>query len=312
MTTDNVATEKADVGLEDIIVTAQRRSENAQKVPIVVATVTAKTLQAAGVLDVTSLNVAIPGLQVRNAVGFSSPNLRGVGTNQVGAGFENPIATYVDGVYYGSASASLMSFNNIEQIEVLKGPQGTLFGRNATGGLIQVTTREPTATPTFMGSFSYGNYDTIHTDAYVGGGILPNVNADVAVQYGYQGKGWGTNLTTGRDVYKTDIDFAVRSKWVFTPGESTKLTVIADYSELRSSKSATGLIPGTYAFPGPGVVPPATFSNPWDVETDYQPGIATKAGGASLRIDQDMGDLNLVSVTAYRKSTFRCGQYLSV
>ena len=170
----------------EIIVTAQRRSENLQNVPIAVTAVTAAKLSSAGVSGTSDLSLVVPGLNLEASIGYAQPRLRGVGTTANGPGVENPVATYIDGVYTASAPASLLSFNNISQIEVLKGPQGTLFGRNATGGLIQITTPNPSATPRGDVAVSYGAYDTSRIDGYVTGGLMPGVAADLAVQLGHQ------------------------------------------------------------------------------------------------------------------------------
>ena len=118
--------------VEDIVVTAQRRSENLQKVPIAITAVTSAALTRSSIHDVTDLAVVVPGLNINSTIGFVTSQLRGVGTTLISVGFENPVAIYVDGVYYASPSASVVNFSNIERVEVLKGPQGTLFGRNAT------------------------------------------------------------------------------------------------------------------------------------------------------------------------------------
>src|SRR6266550_2306086 len=111
--------------LEEIVVTAQRRSENLQSVPITVNAVSGERLNETGVPNLQSLQIAVPGLYVENSDGSAIPVLRGVGSTAIGPGIESPIAIYVDGVYYGSSTGQLFSLNNIAQLEVLKGPQGT-------------------------------------------------------------------------------------------------------------------------------------------------------------------------------------------
>jgi iron complex outermembrane recepter protein len=198
------STQNADDTTVEIVVTAQSRSARMQDVPIAIASVDAAQLQNRRIENVADLKTVVPSLSVVSSSGHALPSLRGVGTSLIGPGFENPVAFYVDGVYYADASSALLSFNNVARIDVLKGPQGTLFGRNATGGLIQITTLEPKQTPTMRASLSYGNYQTIETKAYVTGGILPNLAADLAVRYGHQGHGYGKNLAMGQDVNRTD------------------------------------------------------------------------------------------------------------
>ena len=157
-------------GLEEIVVTAQRRSENLQNVPIAVTVLSADALAEKGVDTVSLLATTVPGLTYAETSTLGTSRIRGIGVSFVAGGNENSVATYVDDVYYASASASILSFNNISQIAVLKGPQGTLFGRNATGGLIQITTRDPSQTFSGLADVTVGNLKTYGTNLYVTGG----------------------------------------------------------------------------------------------------------------------------------------------
>lgn len=289
--------------LEEIVVTAQRRSENLQSVPVTVNAVSGEQLSAAGVSSLQTLQVAVPGLYVQNNDGYAAPILRGVGTTAIGPGVETPIAVYVDGVYYGAATSSLFSLNNIAQIEVLKGPQGTLFGRNATGGLIQINTRTPQQQFSGDATVSYGNYGTTAESLYMTGGVTTNLAADLAVQYTHQEQGYGRDLTTGEDVYRTPGEFDVRSKWLLTPVDGTRITLSMDYENSRNSQLAFRLISGTTPAPLTG---PAYGGSPWDIQ-GTQPFDVTSGGGASLRFEQDLGFARLESVTAYRKTDLNKG-----
>src|ERR1700722_12318884 len=202
--------------LEEIVVTAQRRRENLQDVPITATAGRAGSRAAGGVTNTAELVNVVPGMLVQTSAGYSLPHLRGVGITAIGAGIENSVALYVDGIYRGVASSDAVSLNNIAQIEVEKGPQGTLFGRNATGGLIQVTTLDPTSDFGASAHVGYGNYHTVKSDAYVSGGT-DFLAADLAVQSTHQGEGYGTNLATGQDINRMDMDLSVRSKWVLHP-----------------------------------------------------------------------------------------------
>jgi outer membrane receptor protein involved in Fe transport len=142
------------------------------------------------------------------------------------------VSVYVDGVYLASGAASLRTLNNIAQVDVLKGPQGTLFGRNATGGLINITTRDPQSTFGGEANLGYGNYQTAVVGGYLTGPLSEQLTADLALRVSTQGQGYGTNLFNGEDAYRTVRDLAVRSKWRWTPGSSTSLSLIFDYEEL--------------------------------------------------------------------------------
>ena len=284
--------------VEEVIVTAQRRAENLQNVPITVTAVTAAKLASAGVTGTSDLSLLVPGLSLEASIGYAQPRLRGVGTTANGPGVENPVATYIDGVYIASAPASLLSFNNISQIEVLKGPQGTLFGRNATGGLIQITTPNPSSDLHGDVAFSYGAYDTSRIDAYVTGGLLPGVAGDLAVQLGHQGDGYGSDIAIDRPVDRTDRDVGLRSSLLFKPMPGTQIRVIADYENTESNNTFRAS-PGTKPLFG------ANFNgSPWDTNEDFYPKQFYQGGGLSINATQDLGFAQLLSITAYRRSNY--------
>jgi iron complex outermembrane receptor protein len=141
-TTDASAADSSS-SLQEIIVTAQRRGENLQSVPLTVTSISGQDAQRMGVTDTSSLTAAVPGLDFSRQANAATPFIRGVGATSSLIGNEASVATYVDGVYISAPQAALFTLNNIAHIEVDKGPQGTLFGRNATGGVVQVNTRDP-------------------------------------------------------------------------------------------------------------------------------------------------------------------------
>src|SRR5580704_5159911 len=137
--------------LAEITVTAQRRAENPQNVPMSVEAFSEERLKTMTLSSVTDLGLVTPGLIAADEFGYFQPHLRGVGTSAASASVENPVAVYVDGVYYGAQAGSILLLTEgIDHIEVDRGPQGTLFGRNATAGLIQIVTKDPE--PTFHGT----------------------------------------------------------------------------------------------------------------------------------------------------------------
>lgn len=288
--------------LEDIVVTAQRREQNLQKVPISVAVASSARLQAAGIADVQSLKVVMPGVEVQSNQGSALPIIRGVGTKGTGGGIETPIAVYVDDVYYAAANANIFSFNNIAQVEVLKGPQGTLFGRNATGGLIHIRTKDPQQDFSGQVNVSYGNYQTFTGNAYVTGGLTPDIAMDFAIIGVAMGDGYGENLFNGKDVYKVSHEVGVRSKILADLDEDTRVRLIFDYSDSKSSMAAQRLDMGATA---PAPFGPAYGGSAWDTNLDAQPYIKSRNGGVSARIDHDFAAVRVSSITAYRQSRFR-------
>ena len=239
--------------VEEIVVTANKRAENIQNVPITITAVNGERLESIGVTNTQDLARVVPGVQVQmTAGGGTNVHLRGVGTTSVTEGAENSVATYVDNVYILSLSGALVQLNNIQQIEVLKGPQGTLFGRNATGGVINIRTRDPRHEPGGELTVSYGNYDTVSGKAYLTAGIAENLAADIAGFVSLQGDGWGKNLFNGKDANRVD-EYAVRSKWLFEPGDRDQFRLIGDYSVQKGNRVVSSApLKGTATNYGPG------------------------------------------------------------
>jgi iron complex outermembrane receptor protein len=290
--------EQSDLRIEDIVVTAQRRGENLQKVPISITAVTAEKLQATGVTGMQDINLITPSLNLQISAGNLNPTLRGVGA-AAGAGSENSVTTYIDGVYLASAAGSLFSLNNIERIEVLKGPQGTLFGRNSTGGVIQIITRDPSSTPQVEANLGYSNYATLEGNFYGTTGLANDLAADLAVHYKTQGEGWGVNLADGKDVNKAPRDLTIRSKMVYS-GEDLKIVLAGDYSNIKADTFLSfRTIPGSVPLAGPPIPASAGF---YDINTDGGHSRTSKIWGVSLKVEQDLAAAKLLSISSYRES----------
>lgn len=285
-------------GLEEIIVTAQRRSENLQKVPIAVTVLSADTLDKEGVDDAMLLATTVPGLTYTTQGNLGVPRIRGIGVAFAGAGNENSVATYVDDVYYASPSSSVLSFNNIAQVAVLKGPQGTLFGRNATGGLIQITTRDPSETFGGVADVTVGNLSTYGANLYVTGGLIENLAADLAVHLKDQIDGFGRNLFDGRDVGQSR-EVSLRSKFKAELGHATSAMLILDYGRTISATPGYQLLPGSLPLDGK----PFTGGS-FDIDSNIDPFSQLSQYGVSLDVRHDFGFADLVSITAYRHSDY--------
>lgn len=295
---------EADAGLAEIVVTAQRRSENLQNVPITVTAISGAQLIASGVQNTQELSAVVPGLSFPVSQGTALPHLRGVGNSALEPGVENSVALYVDGVYYATAGGSILSLNNVAEIEVLKGPQGTLFGRNTTGGLIQVTTVDPTQDLHGNAEVGYANYNTVSAEGYITGGITSNLAADLAIQLKHQGDGYGQNFATGKQAYQVDSDISARSKLLWTPTDTTAVRLTFDY-EKSHINSGFSEVPGTASSNVFYAQTPQLISLPaYDVNESLQPVQNTQAGGASLRVSQDLGFAQLVNISAYRQTQF--------
>ena len=308
--------------IEEIVVTAQRRKESSQTVPVSVTALSSQVLEKAGIVQTNDLQAVTPGLVWSTAISTPTPFIRGVGSRDNSAANENGVATYMDGFYYAAMPSGLLALPNIERVEVLKGPQGTLFGRNANGGLIQIITRDPPKNFAAKVKVGYANYDTFSGSAYIGGPIGSLVSADLSVYFTDQGQGWGHNLTNGADVNLAK-DKAFRTKWVYQPTDLTKAVLAFDFDDRRSDiGSAVNIYRGTYAangrcsaapfpagYPACAAQPSSTFQGSiYDTQSDLYgrsgKGGAQKAGtrqhGVSLMLEQDVGLAVLRSWSSYR------------
>ena len=283
--------------LEEIVVTAQKRAESQQDVPIAITTITGESLAATGVNDTDDLGLATPGLQMNQGGVGNIPFIRGIGSQDATPGQDNSVSTYVDGVLQSSVTGSALVFNDIERIEVLKGPQGTLFGRNTTGGVINIVTKDPSEDTRLDANVSYGNYETITAGAYGTTGIADNLAADLSVYYSDQGEGYGKNLTNGKDVNRHEDDIELRSKWKWT-GEDSAVTFIAGYSEYSDDMGyARGVPKGSVDLAGN-----TTPSDKWDIRNDTAAYADFKNYSGSIRIDKSLPVMDVVSITAWMRN----------
>lgn len=280
----------------DIVVTAQRRSENLQKVPIVITAVSGAQLATAGITSLATLNTLAPGFNARNTAGAFQPYIRGIGTSSNVV--ENPVALYIDGVYLPQQREGARELPDVEQIAVLKGPQGTLFGRNATGGVIQITTRRPTQLFEFDGNIGIDSYATIRTGAFVSGGLTKDVAGSLSIDLAHQGAGYGTNLTTGNGTYQLLHSMAFRAKLVWNIDPATNATLIADYMDRRERNYSFIPYPGTQF-----IVPVAGTPDKLDTRSVVDPFVAFHGGGISLNVDHDLGFAKLVAIGSYRQGS---------
>jgi iron complex outermembrane receptor protein len=285
-----------DTQLEAIVVTAQRREESLQQVPITVTAITANALQAQGIRTAADLGVATPGVTITRTLGTPQVYIRGVGTQNGATGDESSNAVYYDGVYIAAMPAGFMSFNNIERVEVLKGPQGTLFGRNATGGLIQIISRPPSFQPLLDAELSYGNYDSITGDLYASTGLSDTLAADLALHFDDQGRGFGINRFTGNEAYKSR-SFALRSSLLWQIDGTFQIRVAGDYSDYRESMSTSRqIVPGAVGFGGT-----LNVGGFYDINSEIDPYNRGSSYGGSVTVRKDFDGVSLVSISALRQ-----------
>src|SRR5262245_53075043 len=188
------------LGLEDVIVTAQKREQRQQDVPLAVTAVTGATLENQQINDTINLVKAVPSLtfQAGNNPSNNSFRIRGVGTSLFSLGVEPSVSVVVDGVVQSRQSQNFTDFADIERVEVLRGPQGTLFGKNATAGVINIITARPTRDLLIKSSLTAAQDDEYRASGTLSGPITDTLRARLNVFYNDVG-GYHTNAANGRD-----------------------------------------------------------------------------------------------------------------
>ena len=280
--------------VEEVVVTATRRSVDLQKVAGTVEAIPAAKLKALDITSVLQLPNLTPGLNVLPS-GGNNVYLRGIGSASTGYN-EEQVATYIDGVYLANPATGIFSFNNVDQIEVVKGPQGTLYGRNATAGLISVTTRDPDNRPRLDATAGVGNYDTTQENFYGSTPITDTLSANVSVFHQEQNRGWGTNVYTGDRIDKSN-ETGVEAKAKWTPTSTTKITGSLIYdTNNRNIGYGYEVAPGTRANDG------TPYLGHYNVADYIDPSSPFTSYLGSLKIQQDFGFFNAQSLTAYQTS----------
>jgi len=313
--------------VDDIIVTAQKREQSLQDVPIVVTSLSAETLSDAGVRDIKDLQILTPGLTVTSTSSEASTTarIRGVGTVGDNPGLESSVGVVIDGVYRSRNSVGFGDLGELSRIEVLKGPQGTLFGKNTSAGVINILTEAPSFTPGFSGEFTAGNYGAYGGSASVTGPISDNVA--FRLYAGRRVRDGFTNVNTG-DGPRAETDdgnqdfYTVRGQLLILPSDSTSIRLIADYSkrdeyccvgvQLRSGSTAP--IIDSLAV-GPGIRPPAAglaalpYSRTAYANRPTGQEIEDMGLSAEANIDLGLfGGSTLTSITSWRSWSSDLGQ----
>ena len=284
----------ADVGVEEIVVTAQRRKENLQSVPISVSAVSASSLAKSGVTNTLQINQVVPSVQITRSGPSTIFFIRGVGNSSGGIGEEGANAFYVDGVYLGGLAEVNTEFNNIERIEVLKGPQGTLFGRNSSGGLVNIITRDPGDKTVVKANVGYANYKTFSGQLYVAAPLTEKLSADIALTARDQKEGWGNNLLNGTE-FALGWMVGARMKTVWRPTDATKITWSGDYKKQNDTFTS-----GFQLFKDAVGTGGARRPSDYDVRTTSPVNARIRAWGTSLTVEHEFEWATLTSLSATR------------
>lgn len=297
---------------EVIVVTARRRQETAQEVPLAISVVKGDSIEATGNFNIVKLQQLAPTLQVyttnpRN----TSVNIRGLGVpfGLTSDGFEQGVGIYVDDVYNSRVAAATFDFLDVNQVEVLRGPQGTLYGKNTTAGAINITTNQPTFDFEGRAELTVGNLNYKQAKAAVSGPLSETIAARIAVAATTR-RGTLYNVTSQRWINEQD-NLGIRGQLLFKPNDDFSVTLSGDYSKqdpeccgttfVRVGKTQRPLNRQYDALAAAqGYVVPSR--NPYDRLTDLDSNLnaGNKIGGVSAKIKWDVGPGTLTSVTAWR------------
>ncbi len=300
---------------EEIIVSARYREENLQTVPVAVSVIGGDLLDSTYTVNTQQLSQLVPALYYNSANPRNTAyTIRGLGSNTLSIsaandGIEPGVGFYVDQVYHGRPATASFDFTDIERVEVLRGPQGTLFGKNSAAGAIHVISRAPTFEPESNGELSFGDYDFVQAKGSISGPLGDKIAGRISAQ-STQRDGLLRNVTTGEQLNEL-ANYAVRGQLLLVPNDRLDIRLIADVSDLDSACCTQGFLrvgqslrsparqfPGLAA--GLGYEPPSrnVFDRLSDIDADLL--IDTQDGGVSAIADWDLGPATLTSVTAWR------------
>ena len=286
------------------MVTADKRSESLQAVPIAIVAVTPGKALDYGAVESDELAALAPGVQIQHEINSTTAFVRGVGPNSNGTGEESSVAVYLDDLYIEQGVASVFSLNSISSIEMLKGPQGTLFGRNATGGVIQVRTLDPSSSPSLRADLGYGVYDTKIADLYATGALIPGLlAANVALYARDESAGWGRDVMTGQRAF-TSKDWAARAKLLFTPTERTRILLSLNHFYTRGEVGlGFNQVPQYIAAGAPLLTTNATFVGWYNTEDAINDVSIIKYDLVELRVEQQTELATLVDIVGLQRLT---------
>ncbi|MGL3820614.1 TonB-dependent receptor [Sphingopyxis sp. R3-92] len=308
---DDSATTQGSYG-GDIVVTARRRQETAQDVPIAISVVAGEQIDNTGSFNVGRLTQLTPTLQYYSSNPRNTAvNIRGIGApfGLTNDGIEQGVGIYVDDVYYSRVASSTFDFLDVAQIEVLRGPQGTLYGKNTTAGAINITTNQPTFDFEGKAELSIGNLNFKQAKAAISGPLSDTLAARVAISSTSR-RGTIRNVATDRWVQSQD-NIGVRGQLLWQPNDNLSITLSGDWNK-QDAVCCASVYVRTGATQRPlnrqyaalaaaqNYVVPST--NPYDRLTDLDANLnaGNKIGGAALRVKWDVGPGTLTSVTAWR------------
>ncbi len=298
--------------LGEVVITSRRRSEVAQDVPIAISVISGTQAEETGAFNVNRLKELVPSVQLYTSNPRNTGiNIRGLGSpfGLTNDGLDPGVGFYVDGIYFARPAAATLDFIDIEQIEVLRGPQGTLFGKNTTSGSFNITTRKPTFKPGANFELSYGNFAFVQAKASITGGLSKKIAGRISFSGTNRN---GTILNVNRGQYTNELNnIGVRGQLLYKPHENTSVTLAADVNNQRPDGYAqvvAGVVKtqrsGFRQFDSIAKVLNYTLPsrNPFDrvIDHDVPWNSGNDLGGVSLNIDQKIGFGKLTATTSWR------------
>jgi iron complex outermembrane receptor protein len=293
----------------DIIVTAQRRAQRLQDVPISITALTSNELSSQGITSTHDIAQSVTGLTITESGGYVQPFIRGVGSTVTNLGEPGSAATYIDGVYMPTVNGQLYELANLDSIQVLKGPQGTLFGRNANTGAIIITTRQPSYEPAGTFTASYGNFNALKFNGFATTGLTSNIAVSLAGNYDSH-DGWFHNLNpaNGFGARVGDAErWTLRGTILIEPTSNLKITLSGD--GMHGDDASPILIQPINGYQGylPGGL---KINGPYDFIGNEHVGYLTGQYGGSGRVNWDAGSgIAVTSTTAWRHYLSRSVAY---
>ncbi len=293
----------ADTGVaNDIVVTAQRREQTLQNVSVAVSALSADRLANAHVNNLQDLQTLVPSVSFGNDFNQAKVFIRGVGANTSTTGNSTGVALHVDGAYVARAEAQLTSLFDLERVEVLRGPQGTLYGRNAVGGSINLITAKPTRDFSGYARLTYGNYNQIISEAAISGPITDAIRFRLAAKTENR-DGYGKNPVSGADVDDLNRRM-VRGQLLFDFSAATNLLLEGEYFRQNDSSGAVHYLRAS--FPGVARLAPLGVGGyavkPRDLATESQPGTITSTYAFTGTFHSELSDtLTLTDIANYRR-----------
>ena len=288
--------------IEEVIVTATKRAQTLQEVPVAVTVTDAETIERAQILDILDLQSVVPSLRVPQFQSSTQTNfvIRGFGNGANNAGIEPSVGVFIDGVYRSRSAAQIADFPNLERVEVLRGPQSTLFGKNASAGVISVVTRKPEFDWDGNVEFGVTNFDGTVAKAYLTGPITDRLAFSIGGSSN-QREGYTDNNALGSEISDRDR-YGLNGQLLWEPTDNMSLRFSADYSEIEEACcTIANLVAGpTAAVIGllGGQFDPDPFS--YNVFQNEDPRTEVENGGFSLHADIDFDNFTVTSITAVR------------